>query len=97
MTDAPSTHETGTGTGTGTTTGPAGAVEVRDLAALPKAHLHLHLEAGMRPTTLAELAAKYDLDVPVIGNYGSFTAFSSTYELATEVLRQPEDWQRIAD
>lgn len=69
----------------------------RDLAALPKAHLHLHLEAGMRPETLADLAGKYDLPVPVIGDYGSFSAFSSTYELATEVLREPDDWERLAD
>ncbi|MEP1124289.1 MAG: adenosine deaminase [Ilumatobacter sp.] len=69
----------------------------RNLATLPKAHLHLHLEAGMRSDTLADLAAKYDLDVPKIGNYGSFTAFSATYELATEVLREPDDWARIAD
>ena len=29
---------------------------MRDLAALPKAHLHLHLTGGMRPQTLVELA-----------------------------------------
>ncbi len=28
---------------------------------LPKAHLHLQLEAGMRPSTLAALAAKYEM------------------------------------
>ena len=80
-----------------TTTTTTTTATTRDLAALPKAHLHLHLEAGMRSTTLADLAAKYDLAVPKIGNYGSFTAFSSTYELATDVLREPDDWARIAD
>ncbi len=69
----------------------------RDLATLPKAHLHLHLEAGMRPTTLADLAAKYGLEVPVIGSYGSFAAFNSTYQLATDVLREADDWERLAD
>ena len=39
---------------------------MRDLATLPKAHLHLHLEAGMSPQLLAELAAKYEREVPVI-------------------------------
>ena len=29
---------------------------MRNLATLPKAHLHLHLEGAMRPSTLADLA-----------------------------------------
>lgn len=84
-------------TDTTTACEPAADPGVRDLAALPKAHLHLHLEAGMRPSTLADLAAKYGLDVPVIGDYGSFAAFSATYELATEVLHEADDWERLAD
>ncbi len=70
---------------------------MRDLAALPKAHLHLHLEAGMSPALLAELSAKYDREVPVIRGYGSFAAFSDTYVAATDVLREREDWERLAD
>jgi adenosine deaminase len=70
---------------------------MRDLAALPKAHLHLHLEAGMSPGLLAELAAKYEREVPVIRGYGSFAAFSDTYVAATDVLREREDWERLAD
>jgi adenosine deaminase len=42
----------------------------RDLAALPKDHLHLHMEAAMRPGTLAELAAEHGVPVP------SSTAFA---------------------
>ena len=30
---------------------------MRDLATLPKAHLHLHFTVSMRPQTLADLAA----------------------------------------
>jgi adenosine deaminase len=70
---------------------------MRDLAALPKAHLHLHLEAGMSPALLAELSAKYDREVPVVRGYGSFAAFSDTYVAATDVLREREDWERLAD
>jgi adenosine deaminase len=70
---------------------------MRDLAALPKAHLHLHLEAGMHPSLLAELSAKYDREVPVIRGYGSFAAFSETYVAATDVLRERADWERLAD
>jgi len=70
---------------------------MRDLAALPKAHLHLHLEAGMSPALLAELSAKYDREVPVIRGYGSFAAFSDTYVAATDVLREREDWEALAE
>lgn len=69
---------------------------MRELAALPKAHLHLHLEAGMSPGLLAELSAKYERDVPVIRGYGNFGAFSETYVAATDVLREREDWELLA-
>ncbi|MBM9466626.1 adenosine deaminase [Nakamurella leprariae] len=78
---------------TAASTAPA----VRDLALLPKAHLHLHLEAGMRSSTLADLAAQKGLDVPVIGGYGSFAAFADTYDLATVVLQTRADWERLAE
>ena len=37
---------------------------VRDLQTLPKAHLHLHLTGGMRPSTLRELAAEQGRTLP---------------------------------
>jgi adenosine deaminase len=67
----------------------------RDLAALPKGHLHVHLEGAMRPETLAELAAGYGIDVPPIRGYGSFPAFAGMYLAACEVLRTPEDLARV--
>jgi len=69
----------------------------RDLLTLPKAHLHLHLEGGMRPTTLAERAAHYGLEVPTIRGYGSFTAFADTYLAACEVLRTHDDLARLCE
>lgn len=70
---------------------------MRDLRTLPKGNLHLHLELGMRPTTLADLAAKYGLPVPEIRGYGNFTAFSATCQAAMDFLREREDWERLAD
>lgn len=67
----------------------------RDLAALPKGHLHLHLEAAMRPATLAELAAEHGVPVPEIGAFGDFSAFEATYEAATGVLRREEDMRQL--
>ena len=68
-----------------------------DLKSLPKAHLHLHLEGGMRPTTLADLAAEHGLEVPVVTGFGSFTAFAEMYVTACEVLRRPADLVRLVD
>jgi adenosine deaminase len=67
----------------------------RSLADLPKGHLHLHLEAAMRPATLAELCAEHGVAVPEIGAFGDFSAFEATYEAATDVLRREEDLERL--
>lgn len=68
---------------------------MRDLAALPKGHLHLHLEGAMRPSTLAELAAGYGMPVPVVRGFGSFPAFADLYLAACEVLRTWDDLRRL--
>ena len=70
---------------------------MRDLQSLPKAHLHLHLEAGMRPATLAELAAAIEIDVPPITGFGSFTEFSGMYLAACQVLAGPDEFARLVD
>jgi adenosine deaminase len=67
----------------------------RDLATLPKAELHLHLEGSMRPETLAELADAAGIPVPEIRGYGSFTAFAGTYLAACEVIRGYDDVLRL--
>jgi len=68
----------------------------RDLKALPKAHLHLHLEGGMRRETLEERAAHYGIEVPPVGSYTSFTEFAALYHAACAVLRTHDDLQRLA-
>jgi len=68
---------------------------LRELRALPKGHLHLHLEGSMRPATLAELADIAGIPVPEIRGYGSFTAFSDTYVAACQVLLTPDDFARL--
>src|SRR6185436_3543570 len=67
----------------------------RDLRALPKGHLHLHLEGSMRPSTLAELADTAGIPVPEIRGYGSFIAFSDTYVASCQVLLTPDDFARL--
>jgi adenosine deaminase len=67
----------------------------RELLALPKAHLHIHLEGGMRPDTLAELAEGYGMAVPTIRGFGDFSAFSDMYVAACGVLRTPDDMARL--
>ena len=37
---------------------------MRDLALLPKAHLHVHLESTIREATLREIGARNDVSVP---------------------------------
>jgi len=67
----------------------------RDLRALPKAHLHVHFEGAMRPSTLEELCARDGIPVPVPSGYGSFTQFADTYLAACEVLRSADDLRRL--
>lgn len=72
-------------------TGPA------DLRALPKAHLHVHLDGAMRPSTLAELAEETDITVPIIRGYGSFAHFSATITAVQQVVRGPTQLQRLVE
>lgn len=78
-------------------TGPRYGPAMRDLAALPKGHLHIHLEGAMRPSTLEELAAVAGIPVPTIRGFGSFTVFAEMYVAACAVLRTDADLRRLVD
>jgi adenosine deaminase len=83
--------------------GGAGAVSDADLAALPKAHLHLHFTGGMRHATLIDLAAQAGMSLPdrlvdagpddwrVLG----WPRFQRLYDVARSVLRSPADIDRL--
>jgi adenosine deaminase len=67
---------------------------MRDLKLLPKAHLHLHLEGGMRPATMADLGNKYGLATPPNAD-GTFATFLQIYGQACAGLRSAEDLRRL--
>lgn len=78
----------------------------RDLALLPKAHLHLHLTGGMRPATLLDLAAEQGRTLPagLLDAHGArvdvtvrrgWTRFQRLYDAAREVLTGPDQVRRV--
>ncbi|MFT4305833.1 MAG: adenosine deaminase [Microbacterium sp.] len=69
----------------------------RELAALPKGHLHIHLEAAMRPATLRRLAAERDVALPATTGFAGFTAFAAMYQGLLAVLGAPEDLALLVD
>ena len=81
-------------------------VPARDVAALPKAHLHLHLAGAMRPATLVELAATQGRRLPqeLLDPHGArvdvtarrgWARFQRAYDAARDVLTGPEEVRRL--
>ena len=72
---------------------------------MPKAELHLHLEGSIRPATLLELASRHRVDLPVTTvegirqwyRFGDFAEFVDIYLACLKCLRDPEDFQFVAD
>jgi adenosine deaminase len=70
---------------------------MRDLALLPKAHLHVHLESTIRWATLREIGDRNGVSVPGRGGaFAGFRQFAAHNELVRSCLRRPEDFTRIA-
>ena len=74
---------------------------MRHLAELPKAHLHVHLENAVRPSTLRDLAAEHSIELPNHlcdsgHEFAGFSDFFSQNTLVRSCLRRPEDFRRVA-
>src|SRR5438477_6162912 len=78
----------------------------RPLAALPKAHLHLHFTGAMRHPTLVELAVERRVHLPDALASGwppqlrgtderGWFRFQRLYDIARSVLREPADVRRL--
>jgi adenosine deaminase len=68
---------------------------VRDLAQLPKAHLHIHLEGAMRPSTLADMATAAGVAIPPVRGYTSFGEFGLQYRAASALIVTEDDLRRV--
>ena len=78
----------------------------RDLVALPKAHLHLHLTGGMRPSTLEALAREQGRRLPAglldpggtrvdVTGLRGWNRFQRLYDAARELLVGPDQVRRV--
>jgi adenosine deaminase len=78
----------------------------RDLATLPKAHLHLHFSGSMRHTTLLELAERDGIALPdalveewppqlSAADEKGWFRFQRLYDVARSVLRTEDDVRRL--
>jgi adenosine deaminase len=78
----------------------------RPIAALPKAHLHLHFTGSMRHSTLVELAAEQGVHLPEslaqdwppqlsAADERGWFRFQRLYDIARSVVRTPSSVQRL--
>jgi adenosine deaminase len=67
----------------------------RDLALLPKGHLHLHFEAAMRRTTLAELSAAAGITTADESVGSRFSEFTTIFYSLVAVLKLPGALRRV--
>ncbi|MEX1254052.1 MAG: adenosine deaminase [Dehalococcoidia bacterium] len=65
----------------------------RDLADLPKAELHVHLEGTVRPATLEEMAGREGTSIP--RSFNDLNSFVESYTLATQVMTARGDYARL--
>ncbi len=81
---------------------------MRDLAALPKAHLHLHFTGSMKPESVAELADQYNVRLPgavletedavmLPPTSRGWFRFQRLYDAARACVRGEADMRRVVD
>lgn len=73
----------------------ARTVDRRNLRHLPKAHLHVHLEAAPRPTTARDLLAAAGLPDFELPYRGGFEGFAAAYTALAAVLADPGATRRV--
>src|SRR5512145_62550 len=64
-----------------------------DLADLPKAELHVHLEGTIRPSTQEEWATRTVVDRP--GAFTNLASFVDTYVYYWRTMNEPGDYARL--
>ncbi|MBX6387465.1 MAG: adenosine deaminase [Frankia sp.] len=70
---------------------------MRSLHDLPKGHLHLHLELGMRPSMLAGLAARSGVPTPRTTGFTEFGGFGEVIGGILPLFRERADFERLVD
>ncbi|HTU75183.1 MAG TPA: adenosine deaminase [Trebonia sp.] len=80
--------------------------QAKDLVALPKAHLHLHLTGAMRHSTMVDLAKRHGVSLPPAlteewppqlstADERGWFRFQRLYDTARSVLKTPQDLFRL--
>ena len=67
-----------------------------ELITLPKAELHVHLEAAIRPGLAAELAKRSDAPLPPSGPFADQRQFVAAYEAARDLVGSLDDLHEVA-
>ncbi len=74
---------------------------MRDLVALPKVELHIHLEGSIRVSTVRDLADRRGAPVPDalgaddVWRFDGFATFIDQYGEVCDLLHEPDDFRRI--
>ncbi|MGB2696039.1 MAG: adenosine deaminase, partial [Dehalococcoidia bacterium] len=66
---------------------------LNDLAALPKAEVHVHLEGTVRPATLEEFCARDGISLSHA--FDDLNSFVQLYQVATQVMTKRGDYTRL--
>lgn len=79
----------------------AAPASLANIASLPKAELHLHLEGSIRPAVACALAARHGVllaeeEVRLRYAYSNFVEFIDVFKWVTSFLRAPDDFALVA-